>query len=121
MKPIWKQLPVEKGHREELAALTGIAANDLSALNTGKRAMTIHMARRIANAVEGVSVLDLGAREEVAPEEATLIADRLQALEDTAARAEDLARIDRVLRAAILALASGDAAEAQRVLSAEAQ
>lgn len=47
--------------------------------------------------------------------------NRLGVLEETAARAEDLARIDRVLRAAILALASGDAEEAQRVLSAGAR
>lgn len=42
---------------------------------------------------------------------------RLGVLEDEAARVQDVLRLDRVLRAAIRSLATGDAAEALRVLS----
>lgn len=85
-------MPVEKGKREELARITGIHANDLSALNTGGRAMTIEMATRIAGAVEGVTVLDLGAPEAAASEEdAVLLSDLRRRL----ARAE--AEVDWLL------------------------
>lgn len=120
MRPIWNRLPVEKGKREELARLTGISATNLSAMNTGNMPTTIEAATRIADAVEGVTVFDLGApAEAVSDPAALLVIDRLGSLEETAARATDLARVDRVLRAAIQFLASGDAEGALRVLSAE--
>lgn len=68
VQPIWNRLPVKTGKREELARLTGLQPTDLSRLNTGKRSMTMSLATRIAAAVPGVTVLDLGAPEEAADE-----------------------------------------------------
>jgi len=77
----WLRLDVEKGNREELARLTGIPATSLSAMNTGRRAMTPEMAARIAAAVPGLSVLELGAPEEEAGREEQSMLARLEALE----------------------------------------
>lgn len=81
VRPVWAQLDVEKDHRGELARLTGIQATVLSAINTGKRPMTLETAQRIADAVPGVTLIDLGAPEESAPVEYPLIRRRLEALE----------------------------------------
>jgi hypothetical protein len=68
--------------RGQLALLTGIPESNLSAMNTGKRPMTMESARRIVAAVPGLSVLDLGAREEGAAPDARPALSRLAALED---------------------------------------
>lgn len=81
VKPIWHRLPVQKGKREELARLTGLQASDLSALNTGNRAMTLDVAQRIADAVEGVTIYDLGAPATAEGDEGPLLLQRLARLE----------------------------------------
>ena len=61
IRPIWSRLDAPKERRELLARLTRIPAPDLSAMNTGKRPMTMAKAERIMAAVPGVTLLDLGA------------------------------------------------------------
>lgn len=93
--PIWHRLE-GKGKREQLAALVGVAPNDLSAINTGNKPMTAQLALRIASAVPGVTPLDLRPPQEA---EAVLdpgVFDRLRELEDAVnaagPRLDDLAR-----------------------------
>lgn len=64
IQPIWQRLDVEKDKRGELARLTRIAATDLSAMNQGNRPMTEATARRIMDAVPGVTMADLGQPQE---------------------------------------------------------
>ena len=89
MRPIWLQLDVPTGKREELARLTGIPPTNLSAMNTGKLPMTMEMAGRIVRAVPGVSLLDLGAPEAAAPEEATFLRGRLAEVSSSLAEVLD--------------------------------
>lgn len=95
VKPIWHRLE-GKGKREQLAALSGITPTDLSALNTGHKSMTPQLALRIAQAVPGITPLDLRPPQE---EEVSLdpgVLDRLRELEDAVneagPRLDDLAR-----------------------------
>lgn len=96
VRDAWLRLDVPKGHREELARLTGIPATSLSAMNTGHRPMTMAQAERIAAAVPGLTLLDLGAREEEANVEHRSIVARLEeaeaALNDLGPQLERLAR-----------------------------
>lgn len=77
---MWQRLP-GAAKREQLAALTGIPAPNLSGLNTGRLSMTLQLATRIAEAVEGVSVLDLGEPTGSADALSLTIEDRLEAIE----------------------------------------
>lgn len=88
VRAAWRRLDVQAGHREELAALTGIRPNDLSRMNTGKRAMTLETAQRIADAVPGLTVYDLGAPAEAedAADSPPSVPDRLAALEEREAQ-----------------------------------
>lgn len=61
VRAAWLRLDVPKNHREKLAELTGIPASNLSGMNTGRLVMTLESAQRIAAAVPGLSVLELGA------------------------------------------------------------
>lgn len=83
---MWKRLDVPKGHRDELARLTGIPATNLSGMNTGRLPMTREAAERIVAAVPGVTVADLGAPLETR-EAPPPLSDRLATLE---------ARVDRL-------------------------
>lgn len=76
--PIWNRLDVEKDKRGELARLTGITATTLSGMNRGRIPMTPEAAARIAAAVPGVTSMDLGAPEEAASEEETLLLSDLR-------------------------------------------
>lgn len=60
VEPLWQRLGVDDG-RDELARRTGIPGTNLSSMNTGKRRMTMNMARRIVAQVPGSTVLELGA------------------------------------------------------------
>lgn len=93
VKPVWHRLQGTY-RREQLAELTGIPANNLSRLNSGKLPMTMRTAEKIANAVEGLTVLDLGAPEAGDDEESQLALVRLARLE---------ARLERVLAALVQA------------------
>lgn len=81
VRAAWLRLAVEKGHREELARLTGIPATNLSAMNTGKRPMTGEMAARIVAAVPGITQADLGAPEEADAAPSPAQPDRQEELE----------------------------------------
>ena len=85
-----------KGQLEELARLTGIPASNLSSMNTGRLPMTMATAERIAAAVPGLSVLDLGAPSEAAAaEDPPLVLVRLQRVEETIAQIQSrLARLE---------------------------
>lgn len=81
VKPIWHRLEGTY-RREQLAELTGIPANNLSRLNSGALPMTMRTAQKIADAVEGVTVLDLGAPGAGGDVESELALDRLARLEE---------------------------------------
>lgn len=102
VQPVWNRLDVPKDKRGELARLTGIPATNLSAMNTGNMPMTMEMAERIAAAIEGLSVLELGAPLELADQRGQTLLDRLQEVEDLVAEgfarlAEGIARVERRL------------------------
>lgn len=72
-------------------------------INSGTRNLTIKTAQRIADAVEGVSVLDLGASEEEADATGLLLVDRLLALAATVEQVQEAndalrKRVDRLER-----------------------
>lgn len=93
VRDAWLRLDVAKGHREELARLTGIPAPNLSGFNTGRRPLTMEMAQRIVAAVPGLTLADLGAP--AAEPENPSFPDRLATLEAEVAETKaalDLAR-----------------------------
>lgn len=79
LEAVWARI----GGRDELARLTGIQAGTLSGYNTGRLRLGIANARRIADAIPGVTVFDLGAPEEAAAtREERRVIDRLRELEE---------------------------------------
>ena len=92
VRAAWLRLDVEKGHREKLAELTGIPAPNLSGMNTGRIPMTRETAQRIADAVPGFSVLELGAPVEEADDAGETMLSRLRSLEAALAEAVGLMR-----------------------------
>lgn len=76
----WQRL--DPPTRQELSRLTGIAEPNLSGMNTGRLPMTLESAARIVAAVPGLTVADLGAREEEVAQSDPTVLDRLQRLED---------------------------------------
>lgn len=82
VRDAWLRLDVEKGHREELARLTDIPPSNLSSFNTGRRPLTMEMAQRIADAVPGLTLADLGAPGEAEDAGSRSIADRLAEAEE---------------------------------------
>ena len=94
----WKRL--DPPIRDELARLTSIPASNLSGLNTGRLPMTTEMAQKIADAVPGLSVLELGAPEEEADAEGQTLLRRLTELEDALNRlGPDLRELGKRVRA----------------------
>ncbi len=61
MEPLWKRLPRQdgktgEGRRDDMAALTGINATDLSAMNQGNRPFNLERAARIRALFPGETV-----------------------------------------------------------------
>jgi hypothetical protein len=84
VKEAWSRLGVTNG-RDSLAQLTGIPGTNLSAMNTGKKRMTVEQGQKIAKAT-GATLLELGAPvAAVAPEERSLF-DLLATAQDEAER-----------------------------------
>jgi hypothetical protein len=75
---------VEKDHRGELARLTGIPATNLSAINQGNKPLTPESAQKIMDAVPGVTLLDLGASDEIVADDplSQLLIERVARLEE---------------------------------------
>jgi hypothetical protein len=67
------------GGRDALARLTGIRGTSLSGYNTGRLNLGERNARKIAEALD-LTLLDLGAPPETAPELAATILDHLESL-----------------------------------------
>lgn len=99
LEPVYEKA----GGRDALAEKAGVSIAHLSGVNSGKRDLGITVARKIANSVPGVTVLDLGAPEEAAiEEEHLLLADlrnRLAITEDEVQWLTDLTtRLARVAK-----------------------
>lgn len=100
VRKVWQSLdgPDKRG---QLAERTGIQATDLSQLNTGKRPMTMALATRIASAVDGFTIDDLGAPAiEDADRGPVTVLQRLEAIE---ARQENVAGYLRQIHDALSA------------------
>lgn len=86
LKPLWARV----GGRDALAELAGISPpGTLSAYNSGKRPLGIVNARKIAAALD-ISLLELGAPEEVLDPKDQGVLARLASLEASAVREADL-------------------------------
>jgi hypothetical protein len=99
--PLWRQLP---GGREELAALSGVRATELSSRNSGKKPLGPIVAQKIVDgmAKKGITVsrIDLGAPLEAATDPASLeMGKQLAELRGQVERlADDLAQIQADIR-----------------------
>lgn len=105
LKPLWQRYerPREpgEGRREALARAVGTSPSVLSQINTGNRRLGSSLGTRLSEEL-GVSLLELGAPEEAAVDEASqTLRDRLESLAgDLAETVRDLARLQE--RVAIL-------------------
>lgn len=82
LAPLWQERFEGVGRREQLAKLTGITAQTLSAYNSGNRALGRRNAVKLAAAL-GVSLAELGAPEGEDDVRGATLRDRLEELRET--------------------------------------